>query len=218
MKKVKKEKPKKKMNWKQWIPMAFFMLVGAGCGAFIAKYLKSMSERGTTFGEDILRLALLILVMYVCMFIQIVIHEAGHLVFGRLTGYEFVSFRIGSFMWIKEEGKLKLKRYSLAGTGGQCLMICDRIYLELAGENRADVIEQMWTKELKKFMKSMKTFPSILRTEYAYELLGRNKPKKAEKVKALFEKTALKYPYPSDMQSERELMEHAQKCWEKKQA
>lgn len=98
------------------------------------------------------------------------------------------------------------------------LMICDRIYLELVGENREEVIEQMWTKELKKFMKSMKTFPSILRTEYTYELLGRNKPKKAEKVIALFEKTALKYPYPGDMQSERELMEYARKCWEEKQA
>ena len=89
------------------------------------------------------------------------------------------------------------------------LMICDRIYLELIGENKEEVVELMMTKELKKFMKSMKTFPAILRTEYVYELLAKDNPKKADKIKAQFEKMALKYPYPSDLQSERELMEYA---------
>ena len=32
-----------------------------------------------------------------------VIHEGGHLVFGLLTGYKFSSFRIMSFMWVKEK-------------------------------------------------------------------------------------------------------------------
>ena len=34
---------------------------------------------------------------------------------------------------------------------------------------------------------------------------------KAEKIKMLFEKVALTYPYPQDIQSERELMEIAEK-------
>ena len=89
------------------------------------------------------------------------------------------------------------------------LMICDRIYLELIGENRKEILEQMMTKDLKKFMKSMKTFPSVLRTEYALELLANGQPKKAEKIKAKYEKMTSKYPYPSDLQSERELMECA---------
>ena len=50
------------------------------------------------------------------------IHEAGHLVFGLATGYKFLSYRIGSFTFIKEEGRIKVKRYVLPGTGGQCLM------------------------------------------------------------------------------------------------
>lgn len=56
------------------------------------------------------------------MFIQIIIHELGHLIFGLLTGYKFVSFRIGSLTLIKINGKIKIKRLSLAGTGGQCLL------------------------------------------------------------------------------------------------
>ena len=51
------------------------------------------------------------------------IHEAGHLVAGKISGYKFISFRIYSFMWIVEDGKLKFKRLSVPGTAGQCLML-----------------------------------------------------------------------------------------------
>lgn len=372
------KKQKKKLNLAQWIPMIFFMLIGAGCGILIVRFIDSSFKNGRTLGQEWMILSGLILCMHLGILIHILIHEAGHLAFGLLTGYQFASFRIGSFMWIKENGKLRLKRFSLAGTGGQCLMappdlkngkipvvlynlggsimnlfvslvcglicafigkvtiistifmimvlvgvgsavvngvpmrlglvdndgynafslkrnpkamyafwfqmkvnaqigkgirlkdmddewflvpndedmknsiiavqgvfacnrlmdakrfeeadvlmehflsiesgivgihrnlmICDRIFCELIGENREEVIEQMLTKELKKFMKSMKTFPSILRTEYAYELLAKGKEKKAEKMKGQFEKMALKYPYPNDIQSERELMDYA---------
>ena len=39
-----------------------------------------------------------------------------------MTGYKFNSFRIFSVILIKQNGKLKIKNISLAGTGGQCLM------------------------------------------------------------------------------------------------
>ncbi len=54
--------------------------------------------------------------------ILVIIHEAGHLVAGLLTGYKFVSFRIFNLTFIKENGKIKVKRFSIAGTGGQCLL------------------------------------------------------------------------------------------------
>jgi hypothetical protein len=43
-------------------------------------------------------------------------------VFGLLSGYRFSSFRVFSFMWVKEGESIKCKRHSVAGTGGQCLM------------------------------------------------------------------------------------------------
>lgn len=59
-------------------------------------------------------------------------------------------------------------------------------------------------------MKSMRTFPSVIRTEYVYALMSEKDANKEEKYKAEFEKCAKKYPYPSDIQSERELMEMAE--------
>ena len=55
-------------------------------------------------------------------FILTAAHEAGHLVFGLISGYSFSSYRIGGLMWIKLPEGIKLRRFSLAGTGGQCLM------------------------------------------------------------------------------------------------
>lgn len=61
-------------------------------------------------------------VYVVAVYLQMMIHECGHLVFGLLSGYRFVSIRFASFVLTKINGKLKLKRYTLAGTGGQCIM------------------------------------------------------------------------------------------------
>ena len=55
-------------------------------------------------------------------YVQLCIHEAGHLVFGLLTGYRFGSFRIGSMMWTRRDGRLCCKKFSVPGTAGQCLM------------------------------------------------------------------------------------------------
>lgn len=55
--------------------------------------------------------------------IHLILHEAGHLAAGLMTGYKFVSFRIGSIILIKnKEGKYEFKRMTVLGTGGQCLM------------------------------------------------------------------------------------------------
>ena len=89
------------------------------------------------------------------------------------------------------------------------LMICDRIYCELIGENRKELLDGLLTKEQKKFMKAMKSFPSVIRTEYAYARLFEKDTAKADAMKLKFEKCAKTYPYPNDIQSERELMEIA---------
>lgn len=58
----------------------------------------------------------------ISFFVLVVIHEAGHLVCGLLTGYKFVSFRILNSTFVKIDGKFKVKNFSVAGTGGQCLL------------------------------------------------------------------------------------------------
>lgn len=111
---MEKEK-KKKFKLQNFIGVAFFMIIGFVCGILMAEYVFSKEE-------PFLEFIILFAAMYVAMFLQIIIHEGGHLIFGLLTGYKFVSFRIGSFTLIKINGKIKIKKLSLAGTGGQCLL------------------------------------------------------------------------------------------------
>jgi len=53
--------------------------------------------------------------------LSIVLHEAGHLAGGLITGYGFVSFRIGSWVWVKEDERIRFK-VSESIVAGQCLM------------------------------------------------------------------------------------------------
>ena len=372
------EKKKKKGQWQQWLFMGFFVLIGAVCGVLMAHFAEQNVTEGSSLWEDLLPLVVLFVGLFVGMYLQLIIHEAGHLVFGLLSGYRFSSFRIGSFMLLKENDRIVIKKLTLAGTGGQCLMvpppmqdgripvilfnlggslmnlivstillivyllipsgtiisficlimvligvaialmngiplrlgtvdndgynalslgknpdamrafwlqlkvneqiskgvrlkdmpdewftvptdeamcnsmvaaqgvfatnrlmdqqrfeeadqliahllqidsgivglhrslmICDRMYCEMISNNRKEILDEMLTKEQTNFMKAMKKFPSIVRTEYVYSLLALKDETKAKEARALFEKVAKTYPYPSDIQSERELIEIA---------
>ena len=116
----KKETKKRKLG--QILIPACFVLLGAGCGILIMKFLGKPGTTGTSGGEKILKILALVVSMYIALVLQIIIHEAGHLVFGLLTGYRFVSFRVSSFMWMKDNNRIRFKRMSVAGTGGQCVM------------------------------------------------------------------------------------------------
>lgn len=361
------------------LAMLLTMLTGAVCGILIVKFVDFSAYYGSG-SQILLRFALFMLMMYISIYAQLVIHEAGHLIFGLATGYGFSSFRIGSLMWLKTGEGIKLKKLSIAGTGGQCLMtppdmkdgripfvlynlggslmnlitsllclglypllrenavlsalplmcmfmglalaitngipmrmgnvdndgynalsmgkkpqalrafwvqlkineltaagvrlrdmpeewfalpdsadmansmcssiavfaanrlmdahrfdeaealmasltadsssipgiysgllLCDRIYCELTGRNRPEQLEKFCGKGQKKFMKSMKNYPSVLRTEYSYALLSEKDENKAEKLLKRFDKAAVRYPHPSELEGERELMEIAAK-------
>lgn len=63
-----------------------------------------------------------IVTFIVGLWLNLMLHEAGHLVGGLLTGYKFVSFRIFKWTFIRQDGKLRIKHFSVNGTGGQCLL------------------------------------------------------------------------------------------------
>ena len=349
----------------------FFLLSFAG--GLLLGHITSEST-----GPGLLGILVAFAAMVSACWVQIIIHEGGHLVFGLLTGYRFSSFRIGSLMWLKEDGKLNMKRLSIAGTGGQCIMapppgtaadmpvfwyhmggaamnlltailffllwlalpevpflsvflavsaivgvlyaflngvpfhsklldndgqnvvtlmrsraaresmwmqlalteqttrgvrlrdmpaewfvvpsdqemqdsitaaqgvfaanrlmdchrfgeadaliehllsidsgmaglhrsllLCDRLYVELMGACRAEQLDLLCDTGVKRFMKQMKQFPTVLRVRYAEALLRNRDEAQAEKILSDYEKMAKTYPYASDIQSERELMELA---------
>lgn len=365
---------RKRKNF-QWITVVLYMLMGVGCGFLMGQYLRTMPIIDNGLGQRLLSMAVLLVGLYLSVCLQTFMHELGHLFFGLWTGYRFSSFRIGSLVLLRKRGRLVLRKVSLAGTGGQCLMIppemkdgyfpvvlynlggsimnlvtaflflavsflvsqipllpavlmmcaisgfvlsavngiplslglvnndgynalelhknkaamrslwvqmkanematkgvrmkdmpeswfalpddeqmqnsltsamgvfacnrlmdehrfqeadtlmqrllqmdsgivglhrrmmiCDRIYCELMDQNREEALENLYDREQKKFMRSMKNFPSVLRTEYAYALLWEKDTEKASALRKQFEQCAASYPYPSDVESERELM------------
>ena len=363
-------KPKNRGFWGRVASVAIFALIGAGCGGVMLRAVDGIDS----FSGRVLCLIGLFAAMYVAVLLQIVFHEAGHLLFGRLSGYGFGSFRIFSWIWIREEGRLTCRRLSLAGTAGQCLMVppelkdgrmpvflynmggallnlisaalffglsllfrelpvlsallrmpavvglsvallngvpmrvgpvdndgrnalalskdteamrafwvqmkvaaqtargvrlkdmpeawfrlpavetmqsgitatlgvlaanrlmdqhrfreadalmarlleldsvmglhrnmmlCDRIFTELIGEGRPEIVEGFRTKDFQKGLKTMRSLPSVLRTEYALALLLEKDQAKAEKIMAQFDVQTKSYPYPCEVEGERELM------------
>ena len=104
----------------------FVVILGVGfCGGYILANLakdKIVSLQEPNF-------LLLVLAAVISFILHIIIHEAGHLVFGLLTGYTFVSFRVFNVLIDKEENdKIRLRTVQgVDGTGGQCLMSPPRI-------------------------------------------------------------------------------------------
>ncbi len=70
----------------------------------------------------VITLLVMIAAIFVAFVLNTFFHELGHLIFGFLTGYRFISFRLFHVMLTREDSKLVFQKYSLPGTLGQCLM------------------------------------------------------------------------------------------------
>ncbi len=367
----------KKLPWGGILWMGMLFVLGGACGFFVIQwvdlsFLTSLSPRLQFLG-----FVLLFALIYLAYLLQVILHEAGHLLLGLANGYRFSSFRIGKLMLVKRGGRMQWKRFYLAGTGGQCLMIppepqngkipmgwfflggslfnlvfglgalplaylvresapwmiffgafgvigifsallngvplhtrliandganawdmkrnaatalefarhleinaqsvegvrlcempsawfekpsasdlqngayaeravffcnrlmdegkfgealeeirqllsaksaiagvhrrlliCDLIYCELVGECRAEVLGEFYTREQYNFMRSMKEFPSVIRTEYAYALLYQHDGSKARMLRDAFERCARSYPNEGEIRTEREILAH----------
>lgn len=363
-------------------------VLALGVGLFLCSalmgYLVAASLNDSSKLPVLLEYSLFIVGTLLGLLICIIVHEAGHLIFGLISGYGFSSFRIGSLMWIKQNGKIKFRRLSISGTGGQCLMVppeeqngkipvvlynlggvimnlllsavfvalyvfipsvpvlsdifiacaaisfisaitngiplapgglpndgmnsyylagnktaaiafrnqllinaeyakgvrasemppewftlpdgadmqnvlctsiavfkasrtiesmdfeaaqkeikallksnwkmasvhrnllaCDLVFCRLALDGAKAEISSLLTIEQQKFMKSMKNFPSVLRTEYAIAIIRDKNAEKAEKIEQRFKKVEKTYPYPQDVNTERGFMEYAKARAEK---
>lgn len=99
------------------------LLIGYGIGLAIGHFLGGGAD-----GESIdkMKMAKAVLFSFAALVIGVVanaiLHEAGHLVGGLLTGYKFLSFRIFNLTLQKEDDGWHWKKFSLLGTLRQCLM------------------------------------------------------------------------------------------------
>lgn len=92
-------------------------IIGLGIGVIIA------FSNSRIFEGDIFTIVICFVIFIFSFLLQLILHELGHLIFGLWSGYEFVSFRVGSLTFIKENGKIVRKKFKVMGTGGQCLMM-----------------------------------------------------------------------------------------------
>lgn len=102
--------------------VAMFLALGGVAGVVIVQGMERLMPEGASLLDELLVFGLLLLAFDAIMAVQIAAHEAGHLVFGLMSGYRFVSYRIFGLMWLRDGDRTRFCRYKLAGTGGQCLM------------------------------------------------------------------------------------------------
>lgn len=115
--------------WRKFVGWAVFVVVCAAVG-FSATFW--LDELGAQIWGDalpagflglLLGIGLGVVLVVVALFVHVLLHETGHLIGGLLTGYRFGSFQIGPLIWIAQDGRIRLRRYQVAGMGGQCLMV-----------------------------------------------------------------------------------------------
>lgn len=86
------------------------------------------------------------------------------------------------------------------------LLNAELMYLELLGAGRSEVLAQLQTKEMDKFMKAMRNFPSILRVQYGLARLVEQDDAKSAALHKQLHKVLSNYPYPGEVDAERELL------------
>ena len=102
---------------------AVFVLIGIVIGLLIVSAMGSQRLKEMNTGTFLLKYVGGILVFFLAAWLQLILHEAGHLLFGLLTGYRLSYFRIGGFTIVKEDNGYSFKKLNMAGTAGQCMMV-----------------------------------------------------------------------------------------------
>ncbi len=116
-----KKQTKKDTIIKTVLTNAVYILLGAFLGLGVIWPFNAMAESKAI--NSLVVVAIFIPSMAFSYVFHIVAHEFGHVILGKLTGYDFYSYRIFSFMFMKNDGKWKMQKYSIPGTLGQAIML-----------------------------------------------------------------------------------------------
>lgn len=102
------------------------IILGIGYGVFLGIMVINaiIFNETLTIEKKLLFLILILIMFFLSNYLCAIIHESGHLIFGLISGFRFISFRIGSTIFLKDQksNKIKKKKYFMAGTGGQCIL------------------------------------------------------------------------------------------------
>lgn len=104
------------------IPLSIALCLGAAVGFGFGSLGIDVFRYNHSTGYIIKIFILFILSTLIFLLAHIFIHEIGHGIFGYLTGYKLLFFRIGRTTIVMEKGKWIKKKMSIPGTLGQCMM------------------------------------------------------------------------------------------------
>ena len=79
----------RKINWRQILIVGLSMAIGVLCGMLIVEYTDSMAMEDDLMINPFVSGVLTFVGMVAGVYMLTIIHEAGHLVFGLLSGYTF---------------------------------------------------------------------------------------------------------------------------------
>ena len=88
---------------KNKIVNALLQLVGIMAVGAVVGYSLGKIAVGSLAKVDTPNIIFLFIAGVISFILQVIVHEAGHLVFGLLSGYKFISFRVFDFKIIKDE-------------------------------------------------------------------------------------------------------------------
>ena len=82
-----------------------------------------------SFGEELSwwqlggRLVEGLFIFCLAFFLQVILHEAGHMIAGLVRGWSFISFMILGIVLSRKNNHFHFSRFAIPGVGGQCLMM-----------------------------------------------------------------------------------------------
>ena len=89
------------------------------------------------------------------------------------------------------------------------LLLNDKAFLDLLENGKDADLSDLEKKETAAVLRQMKSFPSVLRTQYAEQMLKNSDDAKAQEILDAFEKVSQTYPSQADIETERDLIRTA---------
>ncbi len=101
---------------------AVYAVLGILYGLLVMEMAEKFID-GKGGGSGALAVLIFLGALLVSLFLHTLLHEFGKYLSGRLSGWSFVSFRMGGLKLSRVDGKLKAERASDKRRGGQCVML-----------------------------------------------------------------------------------------------
>lgn len=96
--------------------VTFIAVIALGAGYLIGNGLTLQVS------APLIQLGLVVLVAVYSSYVHIILHELGHYLFGKMTGYELVYFQLPHFRYEAKKKKFTRLGNRIPGMMGQCLM------------------------------------------------------------------------------------------------